>query len=150
MAQEQICLVSDMGHLIPQIKSTTTTKTPSSRIGSSFCACTRFSLVSSAPAVVITVTSCLFRWLSCQGLSSFCCSSMKSCTRLRYSFASSSSSCVGGSRCLARDIPSAFPCFFPALCMRSNSKLCSSINHRKVIPLGFFMVEMYFNAPESV
>ena len=27
MAQEQICLVSDMGHLIPQIKSTTTTKT---------------------------------------------------------------------------------------------------------------------------
>ena len=27
MAQEQKCCVSDMGHLIPQIKSTTTTKT---------------------------------------------------------------------------------------------------------------------------
>ena len=26
MAQEQICLISDMGHLIPQIKSTTTSK----------------------------------------------------------------------------------------------------------------------------
>ena len=29
MAQEQICLVSDMGHLIPQIKSTTTPKSNS-------------------------------------------------------------------------------------------------------------------------